>query len=515
MKRRAFLLIAMALLMACMLAIGISASVVTTEAEFKSALTSGVDGEYDISGDIKGTSESIEITHTATVVFNLTGDTTIDDNLAFKGDANVIFNLNGYNLNSTRTGSGNVYQGFIFVNSQNCSVTFNGVKEADGTIRNTVTSSDLFAYCQGGTITCKNVNVSSGEEMFYTRDSSLSTAIQLDGGTYTVRSGDPFINCKNIGKGTYFKNCTLVATKKQIEIDDNCSNEYRDSAYGGTGYEILFENVDMAGFTIKSGTSLQNFVFKDLVNNLDSDTGNDFTLFSVELGSDRHSSVATSQAVIINSPSCMKEGSSTIKTYTASTPVTTVLEKTAHTPSNKVVGIAYDSYLSEGVYKCACKAEGCTALLDGESAPALFQLKGYSTPENGSYGFTVSYIVNKVAIYEYEEMTGKTLSYGIVAGAKVNLGDQNPLDKNGNEVTLEKGNVVKAEVGRDFTSYDFRLSGLNENQLDLELVIATYVEVTEGEGEDIATSIVYLQKTQLTENLGTISYNTVLEKVAK
>ena len=513
MKKKAFLLVAMVLFVACMLAFGISANAVTTEAEFKSALTSGVDGEYDISGDIKGTSECIEITHTATVVFNLTGDTIIDDNLTFKGDANVIFNLNGYNLNSTRTGSGNEYQGFLLVNSQNCSVTFNGVKEADGTIRNTVTSTDLLAYCHGGTITCKNVNVSSGEEMFYTKTASLSTAIQLDGGTYTVRSGDPFINCKNVGKGTYFKNCTLVANQKKIEIDDNCTDAYRNSVYGGTGYEILFENVDMAGFTIISGTSLQSFVFKDLVNNLDSNTDNDFTLSSVTLGSDRHKSVATSQAVIINSPSCMNEGSSTIKTYNAQTPVTTVLEKTAHIPSDNIANIVYDSYLSEGVCMCTCQAEGCTALVGGKSAPALFTYNGYSTPEDDSVGLTISFEANLKAIELYELKSGKTISYGIVAAAKSCLGDNNPLDENGNAVILDEGNVVKAEVGKEFYSYDFKLINM-EGYEETELVLATYVITTEGEGEEATSSVVYLQDKQLVEGLGVVSYDIASKKIA-
>ncbi|MBO5440239.1 MAG: hypothetical protein J6A53_06245, partial [Clostridia bacterium] len=133
---------------------------------------------------------------------------------------------------------------------------------------------------------------------------------------------------------------------------------------------------------------------------------------------------------------------------------------------------------------------------------------GYSTPEDGSYGIVVSYMVDCKAIAEYEALTGKKLSYGIVAGAKQNLGDNNPLDKDGNVVTLDKGAVIKAEVGKEYSAYDFKLTGLGENQLDLELVMATYVVIDDGEN----VSVVYLQGTQLASGLGAISYNGIPNK---
>ena len=102
-------------------------------------------------------------------------------------------------------------------------------------------------------------------------------------------------------------------------------------------------------------------------------------------------------------------------------------------------------------------------------------------------------------------MTGKTLTYGIVAAGKQNLGDISPLDENGNAAILSNGSVVKAEIGREYASYDFVLTGMNENQLDIELVIASYVVVKNG--DDI--SVVYLQSTQKTNTLSAISYNTI------
>jgi hypothetical protein len=205
----------------------------------------------------------------------------------------------------------------------------------------------------------------------------------------------------------------------------------------------------------------------------------------------------------------MKQGTSQYKTYKEPNVVTTNLPLADHVKSNVVLGIEYESYLENGHYQYACANEGCDAKIAGESVDALFDFIGFSTPENGSYGIVASFTVNKKAIELYEKKAEKTLSYGIVAAAKQNLGDNNPLDKDGNKVTLEKGSVVKAEITREYASYDFVLKGMNENQLDAELVIASYVEITEKDGENVTKSVVYLQSVQKTENLSTISYNAI------
>jgi hypothetical protein len=46
---------------------------------------------------------------------------------------------------------------------------------------------------------------------------------------------------------------------------------------------------------------------------------------------------------------------------------------------------------------------------------------------------------------------------------------------------------------------------MNETQIDTQLVFATYVTAT----KDGETEVVYLQETQKTENLNSISYNIV------
>ena len=503
MKRIIFIL--SFILLICALCVVSSATEITSGQDFKNALTSSTGGTYNISGDLSDNSEAITVNNATTLVFNLVGDTTLDDNLTITADANITFNLNGYNLTLNRTGSGTTNQGFLLVNSQNCRVTFNGVKAENGTITNSITAKDLLVYCQGGNVACNNVNIASGEEMFFTKVTGLSTTIQLDGGTYRVTSNDPFINCCNLGNNTFFKNCTLLANNKKITVDDNCSDDYRNSVYGGTGYDIIFENVLMEGFNISSGTSLHNFVFINIVNNLDSNPDNNFTLANVTLGDDRHRAVSVPEATIINTSTCMVQGTSQYKSYAEPTVVKTTLPLAEHVVSDTIVGIEYESYLLSGYYKHSCANAGCTAKLNGKDAQALFVFLGYSTPEDGSYGIVASFTVNQKAVSEYEALSKKALSYGIVAGAKSKLGDNNPLDASGNTVSLENGSVVKAPVKKDYVAYDFVVTDMTDAQLDIELVIATYVVVTEGEN----VSVVYLQETQKIDTLSAISYNLI------
>ena len=74
---------------------------------------------------------------------------------------------------------------------------------------------------------------------------------------------------------------------------------------------------------------------------------------------------------------------------------------------------------------------------------------------------------------------------------------------------LENGSVVKAEISKGYASYDFILMGLNENQLDMELVIATYVITAEENDGDTYKDVVYLQSEQVLSGLKSISYLTV------
>ena len=488
----------------CALCIVASAAQITSGQDFKAALTSGAGGEYTVSGDLSDTSEAITVENAVNIVFNLTGDTVIDDNITVLADANIKFNLNGYNLVCTRMGS-DYSQGFLRLKSQNCCVTLNGQREENGAIVNSIQTSDLLVYCHGGKIVCNNVNITSAEAMFYSRDVSLPTTIQVDGGNYRVTGADPFISSLNMCNNSYFKNCTLSTERnKTITLDDNCSNAFRDTVYGGKGYDFVFENVLMDNFSFTSKTSLINFVFIDLVNNLDDNPDNDITLSNITLGSDRHKTVTTSEATIIISSTCTRHGTSQHKTYTETTVITTELPLADHVKSNVIAGIEYESYLENGKFIYECANDGCNAKIDGESAPVLFTCLGYSTPEDDRTGLTIGFTVNNEALNEYKAVTGKAFNYGVFAILKVRLGD--------NDVFAQDGTAIEGSINADITSYEFvafelRIEGFIDEYKDVKLAMGAYVAETDGE----TTKYSYLQAGTPAENekYCFVSYNDV------
>ena len=491
----------------CALCIVASAAQITSGQDFKAALTSGAGGEYTVSGDLSDTSEAITVENAVNIVFNLTGDTVIDDNITVLADANIKFNLNGYNLVCTRKG-GDYSQGFLRLKSQNCCVTLNGQREENGAIVNSIQTSDLLVYCHGGKIVCNNVNITSAEAMFYSRDVSLPTTIQVDGGNYRVTGADPLISSPNMCNNSYFKNCTLSTEgSKTITLDDNCSNAFRDTVYGGKGYDFVFENVLMDNFSFTSKTSLINFVFIDLVNNLDDNPDNDITLSNITLGSDRHKTVTTSEATIIISSTCTRHGTSQHKTYTETTVITTELPLADHVKSNVIAGIEYESYLENGKFIYECTNDGCNAKIDGESAPALFTCLGYSAYETGGDGIAIGYMVNNEAIDEYTSITGKSLTYGVFVASQNKLGENDIFDQEGNKAN----GVVSVEITNyEFAVFELKVVGFTDENKDKALAMGAYAAVT-TEG---TTEYVYMQDSEPDdgEKYSYVTYNGIVNK---
>ncbi|MBR2025369.1 MAG: leucine-rich repeat protein, partial [Clostridia bacterium] len=160
--------------------------------------------------------------------------------------------------------------------------------------------------------------------------------------------------------------------------------------------------------------------------------------------------------------------------------------------------IAYTNYLEKGSvsYICTRCEEEHTIEKDAE---ALFVFNGYSMPEDGRLVLTVGYIVNTVAVEEYETIAKTTVKYGMVAVLAEKLNGKAPLD----ETLDDDVRVVKAEISKEYSAFDFKVSGFTTELFDLELVMAMYV--TEGD------EYVYLQKDQ-TKLPESISINKVLQQ---
>ncbi|MBQ7226678.1 MAG: leucine-rich repeat protein [Clostridia bacterium] len=170
----------------------------------------------------------------------------------------------------------------------------------------------------------------------------------------------------------------------------------------------------------------------------------------------------------------------------------------------QIIGIAYTSFDKDGIKTYFCQR--CEENVQ-ESALPLFTCLGYSAPENGNGGIAIGFTVNNEAIAEYEEVTGKTLKYGVFAVLQSRLGD--------NDVFAEDGTVAEGAINADITSYEFalfelKIVGFTDEYKDIKLAMGAYVAVTDGE----TTKHSYLQSGTPNENekYCFVSFNDIIGK---
>ena len=170
------------------------------------------------------------------------------------------------------------------------------------------------------------------------------------------------------------------------------------------------------------------------------------------------------------------------------------------------IKIEYTDYTQAGLKITYCKNTGCTYGAS-ENIVALFACLGYSAPENGTCGIVIGFTVNNVAIREYEEITGKTLKYGVFAAS---------LDKLQGSDIFENGvaneNAICAEIkATEFSAFDLKITGFADNQKETKLALGAYVAVSDGE----ATEYSYMQddtKGELNGKYYFASYNDIVGK---
>ena len=104
---------------------------------------------------------------------------------------------------------------------------------------------------------------------------------------------------------------------------------------------------------------------------------------------------------------------------------------------------------------------------------AMFTCLGYSAPENGKGGIAIGFTVNSVAIAEYKEVTGKTLSYGIFAAIKDRL--------NGSDIFVD-GEANECAFVVDMTTYataafEIKIVGFEtDDQKNAQIAMGAYVK---------------------------------------
>ena len=188
---------------------------------------------------------------------------------------------------------------------------------------------------------------------------------------------------------------------------------------------------------------------------------------------------------------------------------TSEVENTALGHSHTIyLGLIYESFDKEGAYSYKC--ERCDDVNKDEVAPALFTCRGYSVPENGNGGITFGYVVNYDAIEYYEQLTGKTVRYGVFAVLKDRLGSNDIFDAEGKTAD----GVISADLSASkFTVFQLKIVGFKDEQKDVKLAMGAYVAVTEN-GE---TTYSYMQYGDVAEGekYAFASYNDVLQIVSE
>ena len=152
--------------------------------------------------------------------------------------------------------------------------------------------------------------------------------------------------------------------------------------------------------------------------------------------------------------------------------LTAAKENPQHTIS---IAIDYEGgYDKAGVKVTSCSNPNC-GYEESSSVNALFICLGYSAPEKGVGGMVLGFMVNDKAITEYENVTGKTVSYGVFVVSKNKLGDNDILGKDGKAAD----GVIKAEIKKHlFTVFEIKVIGFKNEQKDVKLALGAYVITT-------------------------------------
>ena len=164
-----------------------------------------------------------------------------------------------------------------------------------------------------------------------------------------------------------------------------------------------------------------------------------------------------------------------------------------------------NGYHNVGAKITSCTNEGCAHSTTEETA-ALFTCLGYSAPMSGDAGIAIGFIINNEAVAKYEEITGKSITFGVYAVAQQKLGENDIFDEN--------GNATAGVINADLTSYsvdafEIKIVGFAENQKDIQLSLGAYVT------EDGKTYS-YMQSDKAGELVGSyyaVTYNSVIARL--
>ena len=145
---------------------------------------------------------------------------------------------------------------------------------------------------------------------------------------------------------------------------------------------------------------------------------------------------------------------------------------------NESVAVLYENgYGSAGIKQTTCTNEGCAHKVSVELA-ALFECLGYSAAEFGEAGFVIGYTVNKSALADFRELTGKTVQYGVFVVSQEKLGENDIFGADG---SAADGVLYTNIYNVEFTMFQLKVVGFAANQVDKKFAAGAYVIVDDGE----------------------------------
>ena len=165
----------------------------------------------------------------------------------------------------------------------------------------------------------------------------------------------------------------------------------------------------------------------------------------------------------------------------------------------KFLGLMYESYLEEGSYKYQCTR--CDDI-KATKADVLFICLGYSAQSYGNGGILIGFGVNNKAISEYADITGDEFKFGMFAGRDVKLGENDAVNVNGEALT---GIASVDYTARGFDIVEFKVIGfVTDEHKDANLALGIYVI----DGETV--SYVQASKPNEGEKYSYVSYNSLV-----
>ena len=206
---------------------------------------------------------------------------------------------------------------------------------------------------------------------------------------------------------------------------------------------------------------------------------------------------------IVSEPDCVTNAFHTKYCFCGDKAGVTEVEGTAlghnHDITNGAIllAITYSDYTKDGNKSVKCSR--CEVLDTQIANKIIIDETGFSAKINGN-GITFGYNIDNVALAELKSVY-ENAQFGFVTAVKSYLGSDNPLDANANEVALEKGKVLKADVTSDIidngiTRVDFKLVGdIWNSKVDLDGNAENGAEVAIKDISFVMSAYVYANDT--------------------